>query len=74
MILSSRNFEYALQLQSTKTISFPYLRHPMSLFKVFFSFQNLFSSVRTVKCDENDVEIFSHVVRFISSMESLSKR
>ena len=36
MILSTWNFECALQLQSTKTISFHYVRHPTSLF-FFFS-------------------------------------
>ena len=36
MILESTwNFEYALQLQSTKTICFHYARHPMRLFLLF---------------------------------------
>ena len=32
MILSTRNFEFALQLQSIKTTSFRYVRHLMRLY------------------------------------------
>ena len=35
MILSTWNFEYALQLQSTKTICFRYVRHIMRLLMLF---------------------------------------
>ena len=35
MILSTWNFKYDLALQSTKTISFLYLRHPVSLIMRF---------------------------------------
>ena len=35
MMLSTWNFEYALALQSKKTISFHYVRYQMSLFMLF---------------------------------------
>ena len=39
----------------------------------FLYFKNTFSSVRTFLIDLNNVEIFKCFVRFISSVESLSK-
>ena len=39
----------------------------------YLLFQNPFSSVRAVKIDSNNVKIFKCFVRFISSVESLSK-
>ena len=35
MILSTWNFEYALQLQSKKMVCFRYVRHPMRLLVLF---------------------------------------
>ena len=59
MILSTWNFEYALAL-STKTISFHYVRHPMSFTHVFcLSKIHFHQSDRAVKIDENNAEIFS---------------
>ena len=48
MILSTWNFEYALQLQSTKTICFRYVSHPMRLLMLLL-FKNPFSLVRPFK-------------------------
>ena len=39
----------------------------------YLLFQNPFSSVRTIFIDQNNVELFKCFVRFISSVESLSK-
>ena len=62
MTLSTWNFVYALQFQSTKTISFHCVRYPLQLFMLALIF----------KIDLNKVEICSRIVRFISSMESTS--
>ena len=71
IILSTWNLEYALALQSIKTIYFHYLRHPVSLF-MLLPFQSPFSAARTIRIDENNAKIFS-LFRFMSSMESLFK-
>ena len=44
MILSTWNFDYALALQSMKTIYFHYLRHPVSLFMLFAFPKSIFIS------------------------------
>ena len=50
MILSTWTFEYALQLQSTRTICFRNVRHSMRLLMIS-SIPNPFSSVKTVYID-----------------------
>ena len=42
MILSTWNFEYALQLQSIKTICVPYRRHPIRLLMLFVIPKSIF--------------------------------
>ena len=65
MSLSTWNFEYALALQSTKTISFHYVIHPMSLLVLFF-----LSKIHVHQSGPLKLIIFSlFFVRFISSME-----
>ena len=44
MILSTWNFEYALQLQSTITICFRFVRHPMRLLMLFAIPKSIFMS------------------------------
>ena len=44
-----------------------------AFFHAFWQFINTFSPGQTVKIDLNNVEIFSRFVRFISSMDLLSK-
>ena len=72
MILFIWNFKYALPLQMTKTVYFRYVRHTLLLFMLLTVPNPIFISE---DCWNrlNNVEIFSHFVRFISSMESLSK-
>ena len=64
MILSTWNLEYDLQLQSTKINS-------VSLCKTFNTFVHVFSIPNNLI--KTNVESCSRFVRFISSMESLSK-
>ena len=54
MILSTWDFE----CESTKTMYFHYVRHPMSLF-MLFAFTKSILSVRTVKINENNAGIIS---------------
>ena len=68
LILSTWNFEYALQLQSTKSICFRYVWHPLRLLMLFVIPKSIFTSQ-----DSYRVEIFTCFVRFISSMESFLK-
>ena len=44
MILSTWNFEYALQLQSTKMNCFRYVRHPIHLLMLFDMLKPIFIS------------------------------
>ena len=53
MILSAWHFEYALQLQSTKTICFPLCETSSAFIDAFLLFQNIFSSVRACSSSSN---------------------
>ena len=68
MILSTWNFEYALQFKSIETIYLHYVRHHMSFIHDFGLSKIHFQQSGPLK-----LIIFSRFVRFISSMESLSK-
>ena len=72
MVMSTWNYEYALQWQSTKIICIHYARHPMHLLVLVAIPKSIFI------CQDrlnrlNNLEIFKCFVRFVFSMESLSK-
>ena len=74
MILSTWNFEYTLAKFNAKyeTDIFHYLRHLVSLFMLFAFQRSIFISQDRLNWLKQCCNLFTFV-RFISSMESLSK-
>ena len=68
MILATWNFVYTLKFKSMETIHLHYVRHPMS-----FIHDVGLSKIHFQQSGPLQLIIFSRFVRFISSMESLSK-
>ena len=72
MVLSTWNSEYALQWQCTKTICFCYVRHSKHLLVIFAIPKSIFIRQDRLNRLKQCLNLYMFV-RFISSMELLSK-